>query len=65
MKLIALDKWAERFFDDESRPLDLTVRRMLREGRLPGKKVGGTWYVDLDAWLADGDDLVQRVLQAG
>lgn len=62
MKLIAAAMWAEKFFDESSRPHDLTIRRLLREGKIPGRKVGGTWYVDEHAWLADDDDLVQRVL---
>jgi hypothetical protein len=32
---------------------------------VPGRKVGGTWYVDEHAWLADGDEQVRRVLNAG
>lgn len=65
MKLIAAAVWADRYFDPDSRPTELNIRRLLREGKLPGKKVGGSWFIDLDAWLADGDDLVQRVLEAG
>lgn len=65
MKLIAVAVWADRYFDEESRPESLTIYRLLRAGKLPGRKVGGSWFVDLDAWLADGDELVQRVLQAG
>lgn len=65
MKLIAAAMWAERYFDEVSRPHDLTIRRLLREGKIPGRKIGGAWYVDLDAWLADGDELVQRVLATG
>lgn len=57
--------WAEKYFAEESRPAEITVLRWLREGKIPGRKVGGTWYVDEHTWLADGDALVQQVLDAG
>lgn len=65
MKLIKPQPWAEKYFAEESRPAEITVLRWLRDGKIPGKKVGGTWYVDEHAWLADGDPLVQQVLDAG
>lgn len=57
--------WAEKYFAEESRPAEITVLRWLRDAKIPGRKVGGTWYVDEHAWLAGDDDLVQRVLDAG
>lgn len=39
------------------------MRRWLNDGKLPGRKIGGTWYVDEHAWLADGNELVLRVLE--
>ncbi len=62
MRLIRPTHWAEKNFAEESRPAEITVLRWLRDGKIPGRKVGGTWYVDEHAWLSDGDDLVQRVL---
>lgn len=63
--LLSAHAWVEKYFAPESRPAEITVQRWLRNGVVPGKKVGGTWFVDEHAWLADGDDLVQRVLEAG
>jgi len=65
MRLITAQIWLERYFEEGSRPADLTLQRWLRSGKVPGKKVGGSWYVDEHAWLAEGDDLVERVLKAG
>jgi len=62
MLLIRADAWARKYFAPESRPAEITVMRWLRTGKVPGRKVGGTWYVDEHAWLADGDELVLRVL---
>jgi len=56
-------QWTAKYFDTESRPAEVTVRRWLSTGKLPGRKIGGTWYVDEHAWLADGDELVLRVLE--
>lgn len=65
MKLLPVAVWSARYFDPECQPQQLTLYRLLREGKLPGRKVGGSWYVDLDAWLADGDELVRHVLRTG
>jgi hypothetical protein len=63
MRLMTTKQWTEKYFDKGSRPAELTVRRWLSAGKLPGGKVGGTWYVDEHAWLADGNELVLRVLE--
>ncbi|MBB1060372.1 hypothetical protein [Marilutibacter spongiae] len=65
MNLVAVPVWLARHFDPESAPSHLNVLRLLRDGKLPGRKVGGTWYIDETAWLAGDDDLVQRILEAG
>lgn len=62
MKLVSPQVWAERHFDEECRPAEITIRRLLRDGKLPGRKVGGQWFVDEHAWLAGDDELVLRVL---
>jgi len=63
MRLIAIPQWRDRHFEADSAPDEVTVRRWLRTGKLPGKKVGGTWFIDEAAWLADDDELVRRVLE--
>ena len=60
---MTLQAWAEKYFADGSKPSDVTLVRWIRLGRVPGRKVGGMWFVDETAWLADGDDLVERVLR--
>jgi hypothetical protein len=65
MHLMTPQQWAEKYFDEGSRPSEVTLRRWLNEGKVPGRKVGGTWYVDEHAWIANGNELVQRVLDAG
>ncbi len=65
MHLMTTEKWLDRYFDPSSRPSIATLQRWLRDGKIPAKKVGGTWFIDEHAWLADGDDLVERVLKAG
>lgn len=60
---MTLQAWADKYFVDGSRPSDVTLGRWVRQGVLPGRKIGGTWYVDENVWLADGDDLVERVLK--
>ena len=62
---MSIPVWLSTNFAEDAGPSEFTVRRLLREGKLPGRKVGGEWYVDRAAWLAGDDPLVQNVLQAG
>lgn len=64
MKLMLAQQWAEKYFDEGSRPSEQLLGRWCREERIPSKKVAGQWYVDEHAWLAGGDDLVAQVLAA-
>ncbi len=65
MRLMTPPAWAEKYFDEASRPPETTLRRWMQIGAVPAKKIGGSWFIDEHAWLAGGDDLVQRVLSAG
>ena len=67
MKLLTAPAWIEKYFAEGSRPAEVSALRWLREGRIPGRKVAGRWFVDEHAWLAANDDpdqeaLVRRVL---
>ncbi|MDI9240771.1 hypothetical protein QLQ15_17850 [Lysobacter sp. LF1] len=62
MKLMTAHAWVQKYFEEASRPSEITLQRWLRADKVPGRKVGGTWYVDEHAWLPDGDELVRRVL---
>ncbi|PJK01483.1 hypothetical protein CO615_04185 [Lysobacteraceae bacterium NML75-0749] len=62
MKLVDYKKFADTTFSKDSRPHDITLQRWLREGKLPGRKIGGNWYVDVHAFAAANDPLVERVL---
>jgi hypothetical protein len=65
MLLLTPQAFAEKYFDASSRPPETTLRRWMNDGKLPARKIGGSWFVDEHAWLAGDDDLVQRVLRAG
>lgn len=41
MQLMTAERWLERYFEDGSRPSMQVLQRLLREGKLPGRKVGG------------------------
>lgn len=62
VRLIKPEAWAEKHFVEGSRPSEATVGRWMREGKVPARKIGGSWFVDELAWLAGDDDLVQQVL---
>ncbi|HEY9255775.1 MAG TPA: hypothetical protein VIP30_14700 [Stenotrophomonas sp.] len=64
MLLMTVSAWSAKYFAPGSAPAELTIRRWLQNGVLPGRKVGGNWYVDDHAWAAGGHELVMRVLAA-
>jgi hypothetical protein len=55
--------WAAKYFAEESRPPEATLRRWMQSNAIPAKKIGGSWFIDEHAWLAEGDGLVERVLK--
>ncbi|HEY8386512.1 MAG TPA: hypothetical protein VIK82_09875 [Porticoccaceae bacterium] len=65
--LITPQEWIERRFGDaKKKPHPSSVRRWIENGVLPGKKIGGRFYVEIDDERnSTGDELVDRVLRAG
>ncbi len=41
MRLMTPERWLDRYFEEGSRPSMQVLQRLLREGKLPGRKVGG------------------------
>lgn len=63
-ELIKIKAFQTRVFGEEGTPpCSQTIRRHLMSGAIPGKLVGGLWFVD---WIAyqrmTGNDLVDSVL---
>ena len=64
MRLITVERFLEKYSESGSRPRERTLKRWIRQGTIPARKVGGTWYVDEHRWLANGNPLVLRVIEA-
>ena len=43
----------------------VTIRRGLREKRIPGDKIDGKWFVYRDAILPNAKEVAERALQEG
>lgn len=41
MQLMTPERWLDRYFEEGSRPSMQVLQRLMREGKLPGRKVGG------------------------
>lgn len=59
-----LSQFAKQHFVEGSRPSLSTLRRLVEKGELPGRRFGEHYYVDYSAYLANGDPLVAKVLNA-
>lgn len=65
--LITPQEWIDRRFGDaQKKPTATSVRRWIENGDLPGEKIGGRWFVEVDSTkITTGNDLADRVLRAG
>ena len=62
-KLMDPEQWRRARFAGEP-PAMSTIRKWCREGTIPAKKIGGAWYIDLDAEKRmTGNELADSVLQ--
>ena len=62
MRYMTPGAWADKYFADDSRPPEPTIRRWMQNNAVPAKKIGGSWFIDEHAWLSGGDPLVAHVL---
>ncbi len=53
-----------RYFEKGSEPDMKTLKKLIAEGDLPGKKMGTIYYVDLDRIKVSSNPLVNKVLAA-
>ena len=61
-KLMPLEEWrTQRFTTPPSRA---TARRWVTNGDIPGKLIGGKWFVNLEEEInSTGDELVDSILR--
>lgn len=62
--LVTPTEWLDRRFgESKHRPHPSSVRRWLDSGELPGKKIGGRWFVEIDEEKnSTGNALADRIL---
>lgn len=58
-----LSQFAKRQFMEGSRPSLSTLRRWIAKGYLPGRWVAGHYYVDYAEFVANGNQLIAKVLK--
>ncbi|ASP40354.1 DNA-binding protein [Bacterioplanes sanyensis] len=63
-KLMSVSEWRDQRFIGKP-PAYSTVKRWIKNGELPAKQLGGTWYVIVsEEQNTTGDALVDAVLRA-
>ena len=50
MKLVSIREWMGATFEKGSAPDPRTIRRMIKDGELPGCVIGKTYYIDVEAF---------------
>ena len=63
MSYVSPEEFKQRYFGESKHPSMPTLRRLLDLGKLKGRKLGGLWFVDLIAFEADNNSLVEKVLR--
>lgn len=64
-KLISISEYRDLRFTGSRRPAASTLRRWIEGGELPGRRIGGCYFVDLDAeQKRTGHSLADAVLEA-
>ena len=64
MKLMKATRFREEYFAEGSQPSMNTLKKLIDDGELPGRKIGTIHYVDLDRLSKSDNPLVNRVLAA-
>jgi len=66
MKLLRIEEFSQRYFDDTCRPALRTVRYWCEQGSLPARRIGKPWYVDVDLFEKTHEgELLDRIRTGG
>lgn len=60
---MSIEEYIEQRYTPRSRPTKKTIIRLIKQGELPGKKLGKFYYININAEACkSGNPLVDRVL---
>lgn len=60
---MSVDEYRETFYTENSQPSKRTLIKFVKEGILPGKQLGRSYYIDVEtASKLTGNALVDQVL---
>lgn len=60
---MCVEEYIEQRYTPKSRPAKKTIIRLIKQGDVPGKKIGKFYYVDVNAEACKtGNPLIDRVL---
>ena len=60
---LSVNSTKEIFFGDKRQPSLSTIRRWLINGALPSRRIGGMLFLDVAAFLAQGNPLVEKIFR--
>ncbi|MEM9103386.1 MAG: DNA-binding protein [Pseudomonadota bacterium] len=63
-KLIRVSTWQQRRFEEGEAPCPKVIREAIEIGEIPGKKIGGLYFVDAEAEINQtGNEYLDRILE--
>lgn len=63
MRYAHLTDFKHSYFGDSTRPSLSKLRRLCASAALPGRKIGNDWFVDIPAFEANGNQLLEKILR--
>lgn len=59
---MSIEEYIEQRYTPKSRPAKKTIIRLIKQGELPGKRIGKFYYINIDAEAAKtGNPLIDKV----
>lgn len=64
MKLMSIKTFQDKYFEKSDAPTTATVKKWIEDGTITGRKIGGKYFINVNAFELTGNKLVDDVLLA-
>lgn len=60
---VTLEEFKTKYFGESKHPSLSTLRRLADKGEIPNRRLGKRYFVDVAAFEADGNPVLEKVLR--